>query len=106
MQKLRVGDEVVVIAGRSKADTGKILQRLADGRLLVSGVNIVKKHQKANPMAGQAGGIIEKEAPIHASNVMLLNKETNKGDRVMIGEDNGRKVRKFKSTGATVPNPE
>lgn len=103
MQKLRKGDEVIVIAGRSKNERGEITQILKDGRLLVQGVNLVKKHQKGNPMAGQPGGIVEQEAPIQRSNVMLFNPNTEKGDRVGIKTlEDGRRVRVFKSNGETV----
>lgn len=103
MQKLRTGDEVIVIAGRSKGDRGDIIKLLDDGRLLVQGVNMVKKHQKGNPMGGQPGGIIDQEAPIQRSNVMLVNKNTGKGERVGIKTlEDGRKVRVFKKSGETV----
>ncbi len=103
MRKIRKGDEVVVIAGRDKGKRGSVLKVLDDDRLIVENINIVKRHTKANPAAGIAGGIIEKEAPIHVSNVMLYNPQTQKGDRVgfRILED-GRKVRYFKSTNEVV----
>ena len=103
MQKIRKGDEVIVIAGRSKGQRGNVLKRLEDGRLLVENVNMVKKHTKGNPRSGEAGGIIDQEAPIDASNVMLFNPQTQKGDRVGFRtlEDN-RKVRFFKSNGEVV----
>ena len=103
MQKIRKGDEVIVIAGRSKGQRGNVLKRLDDGRLLVENVNMVKKHQKGNPRTGEAGGIIDQEAPINISNVMLFNPHTQKGDRVGFKtlEDN-RKVRFFKSNGEVV----
>jgi large subunit ribosomal protein L24 len=103
MQKIRKGDEVIVIAGRSKGQRGSVLKRLDDGRLLVENVNMVKKHVKANPRSGDAGGIIDQEAPIQLSNVMLFNPHTQKGDRVGFKtlEDN-RKVRYFKSNGEVV----
>ncbi len=103
MQKIRKGDEVIVIAGRSKGQRGNVLKRLDDGRLLVENVNMVKKHQKGNPRTGEAGGIIDQEAPIAISNVMLFNPHTQKGDRVGFKtlEDN-RKVRFFKSNGEVV----
>ena len=103
MQKIRKGDEVIVIAGRSKGQRGSVLKRLADGRLLVENVNMVKKHQKGNPRTGEAGGIIDQEAPIDASNVMLFNPHTGKGDRVGFKTlDDERKVRYFKSNGEVV----
>ena len=103
MQKIRKGDEVVVIAGRSKGQRGNVLKRLEDGRLLVENVNMVKKHQKGNPRSGEAGGIIDQEAPIQASNVMLYNPHTGKGDRVGFKTlEDDRKVRFFKSNGEVV----
>ena len=102
MKKLRSGDEVVVIAGRDKGKTGKITKVIAGDRkgdrLVVKGINIVKRHTKPNPQAEQPGGIIEKEAAIAISNVAIFNPETGKGDRVgfLIQED-GVKVRVFKS---------
>lgn len=99
MRKIKKGDEVVVITGRDKGQRGTVLRVLDDGRLIVENVNIVKRHTKPNPQRGIAGGIIDKEAPIEASNVMMYNPQTKKGDRVgfRILED-GRKVRFFKST--------
>ena len=103
MQKIRKGDEVIVIAGRSKGQRGNVLRRLDDGRLLVENVNMVKKHVKGNPRSGEAGGIIDQESPIAASNVMLFNPHTQKGDRVGIKTlEDDRKVRYFKSNGEVV----
>ncbi|HCO58697.1 MAG TPA: 50S ribosomal protein L24 [Porticoccaceae bacterium] len=103
MKKIVRDDEVIVLAGRDKGKRGKVLKVLGDERLLVSGVQMVKKHQKPNPQMGVPGGIIEREAPINASNVGLFNPESGKADRVgfKVLED-GRKVRVFKSTGAPV----
>ncbi|RMG29846.1 MAG: 50S ribosomal protein L24 [Gammaproteobacteria bacterium] len=103
MRKIRKGDEVVVIAGKDKGKRGSVLKVLPDDRVIVENVNIVKRHTKPNPAANLPGGIIEKEAPIHVSNVMLYNPQTQKGDRVgfRILED-GRKVRYFKSTNEVV----
>ncbi|MCV6591139.1 MAG: 50S ribosomal protein L24 [Marinobacterium sp.] len=103
MRKIRREDEVVVIAGKDKGKRGKVLRVLADDRLIVSGINMVKKHTKPNPMLGKQGGIVEKEAAIATSNVAIFNAETGKGDRVgfKILED-GTKVRFFKSTGETI----
>ncbi len=103
MQKIKKGDEVIVIAGRSKGQRGNVLKRLDDNRLMVENVNMVKKHVKGNPRSGQGGGINEQEAPIQQSNVMLFNPNTQKGDRVGFKtlEDN-RKVRFFKSNGEVV----
>ncbi|VAW71773.1 LSU ribosomal protein L24p (L26e) [hydrothermal vent metagenome] len=98
MQRIKKDDEVIVIAGKDKGRRGKVMSLTANDRVLVEGVNLAKKHQKANPNAGQAGGIIEKEMPIHMSNIMLFNPITNKGDRIGIKKlEDGRKVRFFKS---------
>lgn len=103
MNKIRKNDEVLVIAGRDKGKRGKVVRVQADGKLVVSGINMVKRHTKPNPMLGTAGGIVEKEAPIQASNVAIFNSATNKADRVgfKILED-GKKVRIFKSTNEVV----
>jgi large subunit ribosomal protein L24 len=107
MNKLKTGDEVVVIAGKDKGKRGKITKVIYDARkgnrFLVSGVNRVKKHVKPNPQAQIQGGIVDKEAPIAASNVAIFNSETAKGDRVgfKVLED-GRKVRIFKSDGKQI----
>lgn len=103
MRKLRKGDEIVVTAGKDKGRRGSITQVLSNGKLIISGVNVAKKHVKANPNAGIEGGIVTKEMPIDASNVMMVNPETDKGDRIgfKLNED-GAKVRIFKSNGATV----
>jgi large subunit ribosomal protein L24 len=99
MQKIKQSDEVIVIAGRDKGKRGEVLEVRKDSRLLVSGVNIVKKHQRPNPQLGVPGGIVDKEAPIQVSNVAIYNDETGKADRVGIrSEDDGSKVRIFKST--------
>ena len=100
MQKIRKGDEVIVIAGRDKGKRGTVTQRVDDRHLLVDGVNIVKKHVKPNPMRGTSGGVVDKSMPIDQSNVMLFNPTSAKGDRVgfKVLED-GRKVRVFKSNG-------
>ena len=102
MLKIKRGDEVIVIAGKDKGKRGTVDTIRKDGRLLVSGVNMVKKHTKANPQAGVQGGIIDQEAPIHASNVALFNPQTEKADRVGIRVENGKKVRFFKSNNALV----
>ena len=103
MQKIKKGDEVIVIAGRSKGQRGNVLKRLEDGRLLVENVNMVKKHQKGNPRSGEAGGIIDQEAPIQASNVMLYNPQKKAGDRIGFKTlEDGRKVRFFKSDGEVI----
>lgn len=103
MRKIKRNDEVVVIAGKDKGKRGKVLKVLEGDRLLVSGVQTVKKHQKPNPNLGIAGGIIEKEAPIHASNVALFNAETKKADRVGFKQqENGKRIRIFKSSGKAI----
>jgi len=107
MHKIRKGDQVVVTTGREKGKKGVVL-RVLDTKVLVEGVNRVKKHQRPNPMKGQTGGIIDKEAPLHVSNVMLVNPATGKGDRVGFkfleaqGDAPARKVRFFKSNGEVV----
>jgi large subunit ribosomal protein L24 len=103
MEKIRKGDDVVVIAGRDKGKRGAVLVRVDEEHLLVEGVNRVKKHVRPNPMKGQAGGIVEKEMPIHLSNVALFNPATQKADRVGVKVlEDGRKVRVFKSNGELV----
>jgi len=104
MLKIRKDDEVVVITGRDKGKRGTVLQVLKDGRLLVAGINLVKKHQRPNPNLGQQGGIVQREAPIQASNVALWNDETARADRVGFREEDGKKVRFFKSTSKVVEN--
>ena len=99
MQKIKKGDDIVVITGRDKGRRGTVLNVLDNGRVLVEGVNIAKKHQKPNPNAGVQGGIIEMEMPLNQSNIMLFNPITEKGDRVGIKSlEDGRKVRFYKST--------
>ena len=100
MNKIRKGDEVVVLTGKDRGRRGTVLRRVSDERLLIEGVNRVKKHMRPNPMKGEVGGIVEKEMPIHVSNVALFNPATQKGDRVGIKVlEDGRKVRFFKSNG-------
>ncbi|RMG58009.1 MAG: 50S ribosomal protein L24 [Gammaproteobacteria bacterium] len=103
MKKIRKGDDVIVTTGKDKGRRGQVVKVLPNDKVVVQGINMVKKHQKPNPQLGVAGGIIEKEMPIHVSNVMLYNPATGKGDRVGIKvlEDN-RKVRYFKSNGEVV----
>jgi len=103
MNKIVKNDQIVVIAGKDKGRRGNVTELTGKGKLLVQGINLAKKHQKGNPNAGLAGGIIEKEMPLDASNVMLINPATDKGDRVgfKILED-GKKVRFFKSNGEVV----
>ena len=103
MRKIRKGDNVVVTAGREKGRTGTVVGVQADGRVLVENVNMVKKHQRPNPQRNVQGGIVQKEAPLHASNVALLNPATRKADRVGVRTlKDGRKVRFYKSNGELV----
>jgi large subunit ribosomal protein L24 len=103
MQRIRKGDEVVVIAGRDKGRRGTVVRVLDDARVVVENINIAKKHQKPNPNAGVAGGIVEIEMPLDASNVMLWNPVLKKGDRVGFKTlDDGRKVRVYKSDNEVV----
>ncbi len=103
MNRIKKGDDVIVIAGKDKGKQGSVLRVLPDGHLLVSDVNMAKRHTKPNPNRGVPGGIVEKEMPLDPSNVMLFNPQTGKGDRVgikILGD--GRKVRFFKSTDEVV----
>lgn len=103
MERIRKGDDVIVIAGRDKGKRGTVLRRVEKNFVLVEGVNRVKKHQRPNPMKGQPGGIVEKDMPIHISNVALFNPQTKKADRVAVKViEEGRKVRVFKSNGEMV----
>ena len=107
MNKLRKGDQVVVLTGRDKGKRGAITQRVDDERLLVDGVNVVKKHAKPNPMKGITGGIVSKTMPIHQSNVAIWNAAASKADRVGIqlrddGKGGTAKVRVFKSSGEEI----
>lgn len=102
MERIRKGDEVVVIAGKDKGKRGVVLARVDERHVTVEGVNVVKKHVRPNPMKGVAGGIVDKTMPIDVSNVMLFNPETKKGDRVGFKVVDGKKVRVFKSNGAVV----
>ncbi len=98
MERIKKGDEVIVITGKDKGRRGSVLRVYEDGRVLVENVNVARKHQRPNPNAGVAGGIIEKERPLDGSNVMLFNPTTQKGDRVGVRRlADGRKVRYFKS---------
>ena len=103
MERIKKGDEVIVIAGKDKGRRGLVLRVYEDGRVLVENVNVAHKHQRPNPNAGVAGGIIEKERPLDGSNVMLFNPTTQKGDRVGVRHlADGRKVRYFKSNDEVV----
>lgn len=103
MRKIKRDDEVIVIAGRDKGKRGSVRKVLNDGRLIVAGVQMIKKHQKPNPQLGVAGGIVEKEAALQASNVAIFNSNTQKADRVgfKVLED-GSKIRVFKSSGEAI----
>ncbi|WP_298399555.1 50S ribosomal protein L24 [uncultured Azonexus sp.] len=103
MEKIRKGDEVVVITGKDKGKRGTVLARVDADHVLVEGVNRAKKHVKPNPIKGVQGGIVDKDMPIHISNVALFNPATKKADRVGIKAlEDGRKVRVFKSNGELV----
>jgi large subunit ribosomal protein L24 len=102
MDRIRKGDEVVVITGRDKGKRGTVLARVGEHQLTVEGINTVKKHVRPNPMRGVQGGIIDKTMPIDISNVMLFNPATKKGERVAIKVVDGKKVRVFKGNGAVV----
>ena len=102
MNKLRSGDEIIVIAGRDKGKRGKITSRKDDSHVLVEGINIVKKHTKPNPMKNTTGGIVEKVMPIHQSNVAIFNSASGKADRVGFKVEGDKKVRIYKSSGAEI----
>lgn len=104
MRKIKKGDEVIVLAGRNRGQRGNVLAvDVGRSRVIVEGVNVVKRHTKPNPQQGTSGGIIEKEMSVHISNVALFNPVTGKGDRIGIKElEDGLKVRMFKSTGEVV----
>lgn len=103
MQKIKTGDEVIVITGKDKGMQGKVQKIINDQKVLVEGINRVRKHQRGNPNTGVQGGIIDKDMPIHISNIALYNPETNKADRVGFKTlDDGKKVRIFKSTNEVV----
>ncbi len=101
--KIRRDDEVIVIAGKDKGKTGKVLKVITGTeRVIVEGINIIKKHQRPVPQLQQPGGIVEKEASINVSNVAILNPETGKADRVGFKFEDGKKLRVFKSNGKTI----
>ena len=102
MLKIRRDDEVIVIAGKDNGKRGKVVKVLADNRVIISGINMVKKHQKPNPQLQQPGGIVEKEAGIQVSNVAIWNPKTEKADRVGFKVEGDKKVRVFKSTGEVI----
>ena len=103
MNKIRKGDDVIVLTGRDKGKRGKVTSRKDDSHLIVEGVNIVKKHAKPNPMKGEAGGIVEKTVAIHQSNVAIFNAASGKADRVGIKlQADGKRVRVYKSSGEEI----
>ena len=103
MNKIRKGDQVIVLTGRDKGRRGTVLSRVDDERLVVEGVNVVKKHVKPNPMKGVTGGVVDKTLSIHQSNVAIFNPATGKADRVGIKlVDGGKNVRVFKSSGEEI----
>jgi len=103
MNKIRKGDEVIVIAGRDKGKRGTVAVRADDERLVIEGINLVKKHVKPNPMKGVTGGIVEKSMSMHQSNVAIFNATTGKAERVGIKKmDDGTKVRVYKSSGEEI----
>jgi large subunit ribosomal protein L24 len=103
MNKLRKGDEVIVLTGKDKGKRGTVTERVDEEYIIVEGINVVKKHVKPNPLKGTTGGVVDKTMPIHQSNVALYNATTGKADRVGFKLlDDGRKVRVFKSSGEEV----
>jgi len=103
MNKIRKGDQVIVLTGRDKGKRGTVAERVDADHLIVEGVNVAKKHVKPNPMKGTTGGVVDKTMPIHQSNVAIFNVQTGKADRVGIKlAEDGKKVRVFKSSGAEI----
>jgi large subunit ribosomal protein L24 len=103
MNKIRKGDQVIVLTGRDKGKRGTVSQRVDDDHVIVDGINVVKKHVKPNPMKGTTGGVLDKTMPINQSNIAIFNPATSKGDRVGIKVlDDGKKVRVFKSSGEEI----
>lgn len=103
MNKIKRGDDVIVITGKDRGKRGTVLTVLANDKVLVEGINMVRKHQKPNPMRGEAGGIVDKAMPIHVSNVAIFNPASQKADRVGFKVlESGDKVRIFKSNGEVV----
>jgi len=102
MNRIRKGDQVIVTTGKDKGKKGEVVRVLGE-KVVVSNINVVKRHTKPNPQAGQPGGVVEREAPIHISNVMLFNPATGKGERIgfKVLED-GRKLRVFRSSGEAI----
>jgi large subunit ribosomal protein L24 len=102
MNKIIKGDEVVVIAGKDRGKRGRVLDRVDATHVLVDGINVVKKHQKPNPMKGQTGGVVEQAMPIDISNIALFNAKSGKADRVGLVTKDGKKIRVFRSSGDAV----
>lgn len=103
MNKIKKGDDIIVISGKDKGRRGTVMKMLGDSRVLVENINIIKKHQKPNPHAGEPGGIVQKEMPIHISNIAIFNTMTNRPDRVGFRFlEDGRKVRFFKSNNEVI----
>lgn len=102
MLKIKRDDEVIILAGKDKGKRGKVRKVLDNGKMLVTGINMIKKHTKPNPQMGVAGGIVEQEAPIQGSNVAIFNPATNKADKVGFKVDGDTKVRIFKSSGEAI----
>ena len=103
MKRIKKGDEIIVISGRDKGKRGTVLRRIDAQHVVVEGINRVKKHQRPNPMKGEQGGIVDKDLPIHVSNIALFNPATQKGDRAGVKTlEDGRKVRIFKGNGEQV----
>ena len=102
MLKIKRDDEVIVLAGKDKGKRGKVRKVMTDNRVIVAGVNMIKKHTRPNPLEGVAGGIVEREAPIQVSNVAIFNPQSSKADRVGFKVDGDSKVRIFNSTGEVI----
>jgi large subunit ribosomal protein L24 len=103
MKRIKKGDEIIVISGRDKGKRGTVLRRIDAQHVVVEGVNRVKKHQRPNPMKGEQGGIVDKDLPIHVSNIALFNPASQKGERAGVKTlEDGRKVRIFKGNGEQV----
>ena len=103
MNKIKTGDEIIVIPGRDKGKRGKVSQRTSDSHVMVEGINLVKKHTKPNPLKNTTGGIVEKSMPLHQSNIAIFNTASGKADRVGIKVSaDGKRIRVFKSSGLEI----
>lgn len=102
MRKIKANDEIIVITGKDKGKRGTVTRLVGENKVVVSGINMVKRHTKPNPNAGIAGGIVEKEAPLDISNVAIFNPETSKADRVGFQVEDGKKQRVYKSTNKVI----